>query len=351
MVGHHQPVHPDLGRAQCVVRAHDALQDQRARPERAEALDIGPGEVGRDLLGHEFSDLQRGSAGRRIGLPVLKHGEAVAHVVLQPERMPERIQLRSEREPERAGEAVAPVALAVGMDGNIDRDDQGRNPEVRRAPDHVFRNRPVLRRVHLVPAMLRRLARHVLHRGVGSSGHDEGDIGVARGPRQHQVAAAAVIADAAGGRDAVGAGPGAAEQLHRLVDLRDIDHVTRHEGALLKGVLIAPEPVLVLHAALDEVVNQLRHALLRHRAQIVEVDALVDIHPGPLPTPAAAVPSRAVFPTASILSAAIFQDPHGQAVLPPLPFFALTPLADRCGARPPGHSRNGRSPCSPGSFS
>ena len=192
--------------------------------------------------------------------------------------MAERVQLRPERQPERAAEAVPPVALPVGMDRHIDRDHQGGNAEVGCAPDHVFGDRPVVRRVHLVPAMLRRLARHLLHRGVGGPGHDEGDIRVARRPRQHHVAAAAVIADAAGGRDAVGAGPCAAEQGLRLVERRDIHHVARHQRASRKGALIALQRLLVVHTAFDEVVNQLRHAPLRQHAQVIEVDALVDIH-------------------------------------------------------------------------
>ena len=231
-----------------------------------------------DLLRHELADLPGAGAGRRIGPPVLQHGESVPHVVLQPERTPERIQLRSERELKRAAEAVAPVALPVCADRDIDRDDQGGNSEVGRAPDHVLRDRPVLRRVHLEPAMLRGLARHVLHRCGSGTGHDERNVGVARRPRQHQVAAMAVIADAAGGRDAVRARPCAAEQVHRLVERRDIHHVARNQRAARKGALIALQPRFVVHTAFDEVVNQLRHAPLRQHTQVIEVDALVDIH-------------------------------------------------------------------------
>ncbi len=128
--------------------------------------------------------------------------------------------------------------------------------------------------------MLRRDLDHLLHRGGRGPRHDEGNVRVARGLRQHDVAAAAVEADAAGRRDAERAGIGAPEERGALVDLGDIDEVARQQRPAAECILVLHKAVLVVDAALDEVVDNARQPPLGDLAQVFQVDGVGEIHGG-----------------------------------------------------------------------
>ena len=78
------------------------------------------------------------------------------------------------------------------------------------------------------------------------------------------------------GRDADRARIGLAEQGRALVALVHVDAVARHQPVLAEGVLVAGDAVLVLEAALDEIVGDLRQPALGQLAQVVEVDGSID---------------------------------------------------------------------------
>ena len=149
-------------------------------------------------------------------------------------------------------------------------------PASRNAPDHVLGDLAVARDVELVPAVIGRQPAQVLDRAGGGARHDEGDVGGPGGLRQHHVAAAAEEGGAPGRRDADGACVGPAEDGGALVARGDVDAVARHQADALEGVLVAGEPVLVVEAALDEVVGELRQPALGELAQVLEVDGGID---------------------------------------------------------------------------
>ncbi len=96
MVRDHQAVDARLGGADRVIRPHDAFQDQRARPDLAELLDVAPRQRRADLLRDEGADLLRVRARLEIGRPVRQRRASVAGVVLEPVRPAQRIELGGE---------------------------------------------------------------------------------------------------------------------------------------------------------------------------------------------------------------------------------------------------------------
>ena len=81
----------------------------------------------------------------------------------------------------------------------------------------------------------------------------------------------------AGRGDADGARVGPAEKGGALVAAVHVDAIARHQLVAAEGVLVAGDPVLVLEAALDEIVGDLRQAALGQLAQVVEVDGGIDV--------------------------------------------------------------------------
>ena len=173
-------------------------------------------------------------------------------------------------------EAVAAVALAVGADRHVDGDHQRREAGVGDAADHVLGDLAVAGDVELIPAVLGRQPAQVLDQPGGGARHDEGHVGGLGRLGQHHVAAAPEQARTPGRRDADRARVGPAEQGRALVAGGDIDAVARHQRVLPEGVLVAGEADLVVQAALDEVVAELRQPALGQLAQVVEVDGGID---------------------------------------------------------------------------
>src|SRR5215470_5145499 len=98
---------------------HDALEHEFARPLTTEDLDVPPqhgcGRLARDELGN----LSSTCTFRRVRLPVRQHWHAIAQIVDHPLEMQARLKLGPQRQPQRAAEAVANVALALGVDGHV----------------------------------------------------------------------------------------------------------------------------------------------------------------------------------------------------------------------------------------
>jgi hypothetical protein len=70
-----------------VVGVHDALDDELARPQPAERLDVAPQHRRGRLLGDEIGDLPRRGAGPRVLLPVGEHRHARAQELGEPAGM------------------------------------------------------------------------------------------------------------------------------------------------------------------------------------------------------------------------------------------------------------------------
>jgi len=130
--------------------------------------------------------------------------------------------------------------------------------------------------VELVPAVVGRQLAEILDQPRGRARHDERHVGVPGRLGQHHIAAAPEQRGAPGRRDPDRARIGPAEQARALISGRHIDAVARHQRVSLEGVLVASEPVLVVEAALDEVVGDLRQPALGELAQVIEVDGSID---------------------------------------------------------------------------
>ena len=252
------------------------LSTSLPRHSRRNALDVLPQQRRGHLRPDECRHLGRGRAARRIGLPVRQHRRAQPHELDQPGRMQAGLQLGLEGQLQRPHEAVAPVALAVGADGHVDRNHQRRQAGVGGAADHVLGDLAVAGDVELVPAVVGRQPAQVLDQPRGGARHDERHIGVPGRLGQHHVAAAPEQAGSSGRRNPDRARVGPAEQGRALVPGGDVDAVARHQRVLLEGVLVAGEPVLVVETALDEVVGELRQPAFGQLAQVIEVDGGID---------------------------------------------------------------------------
>ena len=276
MVRHHDAVDTHGRGAGGIVGMHDALEHELAGPQPPEGLDVLPQHGGGHLRPDKFHHLGRSRAARRICLPVRQHRLTQPRVLGHPGRMQARLQLGLEGELQGPHEAVATVALAVGADRHVDGYHQRREPGAGGAAHHVLGNLAVARDVELIPAVLGRQPAQVLDQPRGRAGHDEGDVGFPGCLGQHHVAAAPEQRGTPGRRNPDRARVGPAEQRRALIPDGHVDAVARHQRVLLEGILVAGEPVLVVEAALDEVVGDLGQPALGQLAQVVEIDGGID---------------------------------------------------------------------------
>ena len=179
---------------------------------------------------------------------------------------------------ERQLEAIAHVALALGGHGHIDRQHQGAEIGVARAPDHICGNLSVARRVELIPGMRGRHLGRRFDRSGGSARHDERNIGGGRRPREYQVGVSAKQRRQASRRDAEWAREALSEERGGLVAPCDVDHVTRHQAMAREAFLVGRDAVLVLDAALDEVEGDPWQPPPGEAAQVVDIHCLFDFH-------------------------------------------------------------------------
>src|SRR5262249_23676656 len=112
---------------------------------------------------------------------------------------------------QRPHEAIADVALTLGVDGHVERNDERGEPGIARTAYHVLGNPAVLCHIELEPAVLRGNAAEVLDESGSAGRHDEGHIGIFVSLGQHYVSAVSEQSDEAGGSDADGARVGPTE--------------------------------------------------------------------------------------------------------------------------------------------
>ena len=281
MVGEHHGIGAVLDREARVVRMHQPLDHQRARPKVPHPLDVGPVE---GIAAHGAAGGLRvggDAAAVRLGMVLnARHagcGEVAEQRADQPARMQGHVGEVAHRRHERQAEAVARVVFAVRADRRVHRYDQRLVAGGLDAADQLVGEITVGPHVDLEPQCAAGLAGDFLQRRLRSGRQRERHAGRFRRPRQRQFAL-------------VPGEPGRAGRRHRerhadrLAEQRglgragvDIDQHARPQLDALDHRAVVAQADLVLGAAIDVFENAARQPPLRLRAQVGNIVAVLEV--------------------------------------------------------------------------
>ena len=195
--------------------------------------------------------------------------------------MPHHVDDEARRRRERQAEAVMRVVFAVGRDGGIDRDDQRLEPVAVGALDQLVRQLALLPDIELEPqpaadvgaAMLGDL----LHRGHRGGGEGQRDLRLGGGLGEFEFALVPAQPGGAGGGDRHRQRGGLAEQRGGDAAAGHIDQRAMAQLDALEGAAVVGDGEVVLGGAIDEFEHALGQAALRGGAQVVDVEAAIEI--------------------------------------------------------------------------
>ena len=280
MVGDHDALGPGVRGEDRVLHRLNALDDDRAVPDRAQPVHVRPVEPGVELLVHVLRE-PHGVDAPRPSLRVAAHrareddrfgGEEIP----RPARLPDTVHHRVEAELRGEGEPEPDVALAPPQHRHVDREQERLVAGLRSPPDEFLDEAAVLPHVHLEPLGTRTDVRHFLDRARAEGGQAVGDPRALGRPGHGQLAL--------GIRDAAEAGGGEDER-DRLAPAEDRDarvhvrHVPQHPGPELEpveGLAVAGLCALVLGRPVDVAEHAARHAAARECAQVVDARAAAE---------------------------------------------------------------------------